>query len=564
MTLSVFIVTRDSAVHIERLLRSIRGLCDELVIGVDSRSVDATEDVCRPYADQVFRLEAFGDTIAVTRAWLIEQCHGDWVFNLDDDELLSTRLVRALPAMMQDSATTHYWFRKRWLAWPDGTRWLSGPNWAPDWQPRLFRPGPLGVHTRGEAHSPCEVSGDGRLSLEGCIYHLDHLLRTPQQRLAKAQRYERIAPGNEHWDAYVIPDGSAPPTEPVPADDLPWEVDTHVPRRQHPPLRAVSIDDMHQALVRSRKPDSPPPLPLPTIPPAAELFRAELVCLDDIRTLAAGQPVWLTLRVSNLGPVPWGRPGTHYPEVRVTCNWLRSDGQMLWFDAGRSELSCVVQPGHSEIVQVGVLPPNELGRYRLEWELVMEHVGWFSRHGWAKHAQDVYVYRAALPLSDRRAGTFARFFGVDEVALDGAAAAASGIARLMQMEADRRAREETIDALTARLAESDASESGTGRLMEMETDRREREEAIAALTAQLAESEADRAARLVVIEGLSAHRAILEEACAARLELAERLTAHIAVLEARRATSSGIVARLTARLMVFKAAWRTIKRRFAH
>jgi len=45
MSLSVYIVTRDSAGHIERLLRSIREVADEL-----------------------FRLEPFGNTMAITRA----------------------------------------------------------------------------------------------------------------------------------------------------------------------------------------------------------------------------------------------------------------------------------------------------------------------------------------------------------------------------------------------------------------------------------------------------------------------------------------------------------------
>src|ERR1051326_3910870 len=123
MTLSVCIVTRDSAAYIRPLLQIARSVADEVVVAVDASSQDDTERVCRAFADRLFRLEPFGDAVEVTLGWLIDQCHGDWILRLDDDELPSRGLVESLPRLTADREFPHYWVRRRWLAPPDGKSW---------------------------------------------------------------------------------------------------------------------------------------------------------------------------------------------------------------------------------------------------------------------------------------------------------------------------------------------------------------------------------------------------------------------------------------------------------
>jgi uncharacterized coiled-coil protein SlyX len=194
------------------------------------------------------------------------------------------------------------------------------------------------------------------------------------------------------------------------------------------------------------------------------------------------------------------------------------------------------------------LPPNEPGWYRLKWDLVLENVGWFSQRGWSAPEQEVYLYRSVIPQSDLRAQTFARFFGVNELALDSGNTLSPSAGRLMELEADRLAREETIAALSARLGNE-------GQLVTQQ-------QGLDDLTEQLKDSEADRAARLEVIKGLSAHVKLLETECAKRLELINDLTAHIAELEAECAKRLQIINRRSGPVGLVRRAWRAIRRPF--
>ena len=68
MALSVSIVTRDSAVYITPLLQAARQIADEVVVAVECRSQDETEEICRQFADRLIRLEPFGDAVEATLA----------------------------------------------------------------------------------------------------------------------------------------------------------------------------------------------------------------------------------------------------------------------------------------------------------------------------------------------------------------------------------------------------------------------------------------------------------------------------------------------------------------
>src|SRR6516165_11429836 len=95
MRLSVAILAFNSVEYIEPLFHAVKLFADEVVVGVDASSSDTTEEICAHYADKLFRLEPIG-TSERAIAWLNEQCTGDWILRLDDDELPSIGLVRVL------------------------------------------------------------------------------------------------------------------------------------------------------------------------------------------------------------------------------------------------------------------------------------------------------------------------------------------------------------------------------------------------------------------------------------------------------------------------------------
>jgi glycosyltransferase involved in cell wall biosynthesis len=113
-TLSVCFPARDEAADIEATLASFRGVADQLIVGIDPRSSDETEEIAAQYADFTFKLDSpegpesdrapeGGVHFAHIRNQCMNLCKGDWIFMTEaherlvagDDVLLA--LDRAMP-----------------------------------------------------------------------------------------------------------------------------------------------------------------------------------------------------------------------------------------------------------------------------------------------------------------------------------------------------------------------------------------------------------------------------------------------------------------------------------
>lgn len=95
-TVSVCFPARDEEHDIERVLASFRGVADQLVVGIDPRSADRTEEIARQYADVVFTIEepdrgVDGENnvhFSHIRNQCIARCTGDWIFMTEAHESL--------------------------------------------------------------------------------------------------------------------------------------------------------------------------------------------------------------------------------------------------------------------------------------------------------------------------------------------------------------------------------------------------------------------------------------------------------------------------------------------
>src|SRR5438445_108015 len=81
---------------------------------------------------------------------------------------------------------------RRWL-FPDTSTYLDAAPWRPDYQLRLIRTDARLIRFSDEFHRPIAAAGPGRF-VQQPIWHVDPLLRTFEQRLEKARRYERTRP----------------------------------------------------------------------------------------------------------------------------------------------------------------------------------------------------------------------------------------------------------------------------------------------------------------------------------------------------------------------------------
>ena len=101
-TMSVCWPARDEAADMEKCLASFRGVADQLVIGIDPRTVDNTREIAEKYADLVFDLtdlrgppgkpeewvDERGIHFAHARNQCIDACTGDWIFMSEAHEPL--------------------------------------------------------------------------------------------------------------------------------------------------------------------------------------------------------------------------------------------------------------------------------------------------------------------------------------------------------------------------------------------------------------------------------------------------------------------------------------------
>ena len=66
------------------------------------------------------------------------------------------------------------------------------------------------------------------------------------------------------------------------------------------------------------------------------------------------------------------------PEIRLSYRWRTAMDEPLELVGLRTPLPCDLLPGERVVVPLHVLPPAEPGRYRLDVDLVHEHVRWFG------------------------------------------------------------------------------------------------------------------------------------------------------------------------------------------
>jgi predicted O-methyltransferase YrrM len=382
MALSVAILAFNSAAYIERLLHAARQFANEVVVGVDASSSDATEQICGYYADKLFRLEPIGSSERAI-AWLNEQCTGDWILRLDDDELPSTGLVRALPRLLGEREYTHYALPRRWIIDGSASKWIYQHPWWPDWQIRLFRNIRSLLSYPGHLHSECLVQGAGSYVTEGSLYHYTLVYHGEKRRREKLQQYEQISPYNA-LSHYYFPLEDEIVSRPIPTDDGPFL------RASRSTLFSVSGRKLRTRLRGAFRAPQTPYVSLkemadakrqtPHYPP--EMFLATLECLHCPEVTRPGRFFPIEVRLRNDSSFIWRSYGLGIPQVTVSYHLLSATGQVYEYEGIRTYLPRNLRPSDTVKVIAQVEAPWEQGEYTIRWDPTAEPVSWFSAQGW--------------------------------------------------------------------------------------------------------------------------------------------------------------------------------------
>lgn len=112
---------------------------------------------------------------------------------------------------------------------------------------------------------------------------------------------------------------------------------------------------------------------------------AELEIEDGPTDCAAGEVLRFRVRAENTGLARWLRgddTGTQEGSVHLVAHVFAAEGEepVSWYHAG-AYLPGDVAPGESVAVEMALRAPAEPGRYRLEFDMVSEHLAWFEDLG---------------------------------------------------------------------------------------------------------------------------------------------------------------------------------------
>lgn len=358
--------------QIARLVKFVAPHVDEVVLVADEQ-VDAAglETVADALPDRLLRVPRVMPPESAN-AYLARQMRGDWVLQLDGDEVPSPALLRDLRRLTADRENVAFRLVRLWV-WPDAEHVLAQRPWWPDSQVRLARTHEGAVHHSGRMHVGPRVLGPWH-DVEHTLLHLDLVETDRAARERKVAVYAQQAElprleGLPFNEAYYLPEAREQRPAVIPLGDEDRAAVAYVLhgegaeppaprrlRRRRPAtdVPVVPVEDLDAARLAE---DPPGPAPLARTEgvvwdPARARVRLEVVDLD-LRTFATGERgVWV--RLHHEGELDLSdAPG---PGVRARSRWEGSD--QAPFLTG---LSARVRPGDVRYLGIRLLAPPETG-----------------------------------------------------------------------------------------------------------------------------------------------------------------------------------------------------------
>ena len=195
--LTVCLVVQNEQENLPRVLKSVKGIADEIVV-VDGGSTDRTQEIAREYGAQVF-FRTFTNH-ADQKNYAASLASQDWIFLLDADEELSEELKASVRRWKQRTPQFDVYEMPRLTRYLGA--WIHHSRWYPDWQRRIYRRDKAGFS--GVIHSALRYEGKiGRL--RGNLLH--YTIRTFSEHEAKLEKYttaiakEMFDQGRRNWRA---------------------------------------------------------------------------------------------------------------------------------------------------------------------------------------------------------------------------------------------------------------------------------------------------------------------------------------------------------------------------
>lgn len=143
MSISVAVATYNEEDNIGRCLEAVKDWVDEIIV-VDGSSDDKTREIAEQMGTKVIKTTN-KPNFHINKQMAIDKCQGDWILQLDADEVVTPGLKEEILATLKEDPIVDGFKipRKNYFL----GRWLSKGGQYPDYVTRLFR--------KGKGRLPC-------------------------------------------------------------------------------------------------------------------------------------------------------------------------------------------------------------------------------------------------------------------------------------------------------------------------------------------------------------------------------------------------------------------------
>lgn len=185
--ISVAIATYNEEENIGRCLQAVENWVDEIIV-VDGSSEDKTREIAKKHGAKVIKTTN-KPIFHKNKQMAIDKCQGDWILQLDADEIVSENLAHEILSIAEKDPqevdfAAYYVPRKNFFL----GQWMKKTAQYPDPVIRFFK--------KGKAYLPCK-SVHEQMQVKGNVGHLNsHLLHYPypsfSEYLKKSNRYTTL------------------------------------------------------------------------------------------------------------------------------------------------------------------------------------------------------------------------------------------------------------------------------------------------------------------------------------------------------------------------------------
>jgi len=205
MQISAVIITKNEERNIERCLKSLQGVVDEVIV-VDSFSTDNTESICQQYNVKFFQKEWLG--YAEQKNYANSLSENDLILSIDADEALSEELRTSILSIRHcgfdpqspdnkdiphqvrnDESPLNFVCQINRLTNYCG-KWIYHCGWYPDKKIRIFNRNT--AKWTGTVHETLSYSSDNEMILlKGNLHHYSYY--SIAEHIAQANKYSTLA-----------------------------------------------------------------------------------------------------------------------------------------------------------------------------------------------------------------------------------------------------------------------------------------------------------------------------------------------------------------------------------